>query len=407
MDVKKLMPSAEALQAIVSSMPQMGSELIPIASSRGRILFEDAVASEDVPRYANSSMDGFALLDTVTADATPETPVHLSIIGEAAAGSPFRGDWDPQAGTVRIMTGGIVPEGANAVVELELVTESGGGIGLTRPVPRGRNIRLVGEDVRRGETVLTKGTVMEAEHIGMLATMGYAEVGVARKPAVSVITTGSELVDPTSVPGPGKIRNSSLFMVPAYVEEAGGQIAGSGSVGDDKDALKEALRSAWDADMVITMGGVSVGKYDLVPTVLKELDVEVKVAGVNIKPGKPFTFGVAPNGTPVFCLPGNPVSTAVTFWRFVRPALDHMMGRRQRNQVHCRAQLGEAIEKKDTKEHFLRGIVTMGDTLPVVRRTGIQSSGVLSSMARANCLIVLPPEARTFAAGEVVEIQLL
>jgi len=305
------------------------------------------------------------------------------------------------------MTGAIVPDGANAVIELERVDEKEEIIALKRPVPEGRNIRLPAEDVRRGECVVPKGTILEPEHIGLLASIGFADVGVSRKPSVGVITTGSELVDPRAVPGPGQIRNSSAFMLPAYVDEAGGQVESLWSVGDDEALLADIINQSLGTDVVITTGGISVGKYDLVRRVLESLGVRIKIAGVNIKPGKPLAFGVARNGTPVFCLPGNPVSSVVTFWRFVRPAFDQMMGRRWKLKPYCRAELEEEIVKKDTKEHYLRGVFTLGTAIPSVRLTGIQSSGALSSMSKANCLIVLPPEARTFAAGEIVEIQLL
>ncbi len=407
MSPAKLIPSTKALELILASMPQMGSESLSLSQCRGRVLFEDIDAGEDIPKHANSSMDGFAVLDKETAGASESSPRAYQIAGESSAGSPFDGHWEPAKQTVRIMTGAIVPPGANAVIELEQAFESNGSITLKSPVPRGKNIRLPGEDVRRGERVLSKGTVLGPEQIGALASLGFTSVGVSRKPSVAVITTGSELVDPDSVPAPGMVRNSSIFMIPSYVEEAGGTVASTQSVGDDLASLKAALTPAFDADVVMTTGGVSVGKYDLVQRALKELDVEVKLAGVNIKPGKPLVFGVAANGTPVFGLPGNPVSSAVTFWRFVRPAFEKMMGSRPAAQGVCRAILEEEIVKKDEKEHFLRGVLTDGEPLPSVRRIGIQSSGALSSMARATCLIVLPAEARTFKQGETVEIQLL
>jgi molybdopterin molybdotransferase len=167
------------------------------------------------------------------------------------------------------------------------------------------------------------------------------------------------------------------------------------------------LERAFQEDVVITTGGISVGKYDLVGATLNELKVDLKVSKVNIKPGKPFAYGVAPNGTPVFCLPGNPVSSVVTFVRFVQPAILRMMGGKDEQQSVCRAILEHDIPKNDTKEHLLRGVLRLGSETPSVRLTGSQSSGVLTSLVKANCLVILPPESRTFLAGESVEIQML
>jgi molybdopterin molybdotransferase len=292
-------------------------------------------------------------------------------------------------------------------VEIESVQESADTIIVDEPLLPGRNIRKSGEDVRKGTLVMKAGTRLTPSHVGVLAALGCSRIEVFRTPHASVVTTGSELVSAAQIPAPGQIRNSSAVMVPALLQQAHARVDETVTLEDEPRVLAEGLRKALTSDLLITTGGVSVGKYDLVLKTLESLGVEFLFWKVNIKPGMPLAFGRTKDGTSVFCLPGNPVSSAVTFLQFVRPALDALEGARPSEKPRLRATLEQSIEKRDGKRHFSRGVVSWQNGRWTVRTTGTQSSGVLSSLAQANCLMIIPESDRTLAAGTEVEVELL
>lgn len=397
--------ASDALGKILEAAPRMKNENVPLLNALGRALAGNVVALENLPPSDISSMDGFAVRSDDLATATIDSPARLQISGEARAGKPFKGRL-VRGSAVRITTGGVVPDGADAVVQVEevgLVEQN--HILVAHPVRR-TNIRCVGEDVSKGETIMRSGEVIGASHLGLLAALGYAKIRVARRPRVHILATGDELVDVTRRPGPGKIRNSSSFALFGLVREAGGIPLVLGVVPDSQNQLKKRIRKALEADVLLITGGVSVGAYDYVPKTLKGLGVQVGFSGVNIKPGKPLLFGTR-DKTLVFGLPGNPVSTAVTFLQFVRPALWKMVGREQTTGVRFMATCESSIEKTDGKRHFLRGVVSIHTGDLRVRLTGTQSSGAMSSMVKANCLVIIPEEVRSVNAGTKVEIELL
>lgn len=386
-------------------------ETVPLVLAAGRILAEPIVAGENIPPAANSSMDGYAVLAANTEGALRDVPITLRVIGEAAAGRPFEGAVEPGT-AVRVMTGGLLPRAADAVVEVEATEERDGVVAIRRSVEAGHAVRPAGEDVVAGERVLAPGKRLVPGDVALLAALGVVNVPVRVRPIVGILSTGAELVPPHTVPPFGGIRNSTGPALYAAVADAGGEPIDLGIVGDDPEELAERIEEGLRYDILITTGGVSVGAHDLVRGVLEAQGVEVRVHGVAIKPGKPFLFGVhAGAGTGdvggyVFGLPGNPVSTLVAFHLFVRPAIASLMGGEGAERV-IRAVAAHDVPKNDAKRHFVRGVLNVTEGREQeVRTTGIQSSGAVSSVGRADCLILLPEESRGVRAGETVEVML-
>ena len=402
--------AAEAKEIIVQSVVESPSEECTLAESAGRVLADDVIAPGDIPPFDNSSMDGYAVRADDIRSASLDSPVTLELTGEIAAGDPPSGELRPGF-AARIMTGAPVPPGADAVAEQELAEAIDSIVRILSAANPGRNIRRRGEDIRRGGRALEKGTRLTPARVGILASLGIQNVKVHRRPRVALITTGNEVVDVGRNPGPGQIRNSNAFTLEGLIRESGADPVNLGIVPDSTAELAARIRMALLHDAVITSGGVSVGKYDLVLDVLKSEDVEIRFWKANIKPGMPMAFGIwkseKRNPVPVFALPGNPVSSMVTFRQFVRPGLEKLCGVRAQPSLRIKAVLGEDIPKRDGKRHFVRGIARNDEHGIIVMTTGSQSSGVLTSMAEANCLIVLPEDARDGKKGDSVEIELL
>jgi molybdopterin molybdotransferase len=393
----------EALQIIQETLRPLKPVQMPLHDALGRVLAEDIIAETDVPGFDNSSMDGFALASD---GQTLGTSRSYRVVGESAAGRPYAGVVSVGE-AVRIMTGAKIPVGASTVIELERVVESEGSIRTDVAAQAGRNIRRAGEDLRRGSKVLRPGLRLRPAHLGVLASLGRSSVIVTRAPRVAVVTTGTELADSGGSLSEGQIFNSSAVVVPGMLREAHADVASVRSVTDDQDSLRAAFHEAAASDALISTGGVSVGAHDLVLEVLRSLGVSILFWKVRIKPGMPLAFGVWPDGRPVICLPGNPVSTGVTFQQFVKPALDALEGAATTSLARGVARLEHEIRKSDGKRHFSRGIASRSDGVWSVRTTGSQSSGMLSSLAFANCLIIIPEEVECLAAGDNVEIEWL
>lgn len=398
--------ATEARRIILDSLSPMPTESCELHRSYGRILAETVVAPHDVPAFDNSGMDGYAVRSRDVSGAGAATPVSLVLRGEVPAGNPFTEKLEERS-AVRIMTGAPVPPGADAVVEQELTEGRNGTVVVLSPVQAGRNIRPRGDDIRKGDEVCAKGAMLTSARVGILASLGKTPVQVYQTPTVAVLTTGNELVGVDSITGPGQIRNSNAFTLGGLLRECGCAVLDLGIARDDPAELRAAIREGLRTDALITSGGVSVGKHDHVLGALEAEGVVLKFRNVNIKPGKPFAYGLFENSKPVFALPGNPVSTFVTFLQFVRSGLETLKGRTDYAPVCVTAVLGESIRKQDGKRHFVRGIMTREGNRMVVRTTGTQNSGVLSSLAKANCLIVIPEEVRSLDPGDSVEIELL
>lgn len=399
----------EARTIIVDQAPKMPAEVIPLLQAHRRILAKDVAATQDIPLFDNSSMDGFALqaVDTITAQQS--APILLNVVGEILAGGMFPGVL-PSRSAARIMTGAPIPWGADAVLEQEAVTTKNGSVNVAMAVNAGRNIRKRGEDIAAGSTVFAKGTLLQSAHLGVLASIGVVTVPVFRRPSVAFLTTGNELVNIEETPVGGQIRNSNAYSLWGLIQESGAIPYSLGTARDSEAELLEKLSEGLKYDLLLTSGGVSVGTHDLVLSALKQLGVEVRFWKVNIKPGMPLVFGVYrhhEHTVPVFGLPGNPVSTMVTFQQFVRPALLAMMGSSNDSTIRLKARMKDEFRKKDGKRHFIRGIVRNENGVLVVETTGTQSSGALTSMTKANCFVVIPEQRMEVHAGEEVEIELL
>lgn len=400
---------SEALRIVLEEIREpRPTETTPLVLSAGRILAEDIVAPINLPEDPNSAMDGYAVRAADLEGAAESSPVRLKVIGEISAGGPFDGRVE-EGEAVRIMTGGLLPEGADSVIEVESTSETDGVVAVTRSISPGAAVRPVGEDIRKDAVVIKRGKRVRAGDIGVLASIGINNVPVAVKPKVAILSTGNELVEAHRTPERGRLRNSSGPALYAACVAAGAEPIDFGIVGDDRDDLEEALEQGLRFDILVTTGGVSAGAYDFVQHVLPEMGVDVKFHKVLIKPGKPILFGTFEDGgrtSLVFALPGNPVSSLVTFHWFVVPAIRMMLGMPP-EPYRIRATLTEALRKHDDKRHGRRGILHRSDdgTL-AVRTTGTQSSGAMSSMSRGNCLIILDEATGDLSPGDQVEVEL-
>ena len=363
---------------------------VPIASARDMVLAETVSATEAIPPFANTAMDGFALRAADTKGASKDGPITLPVAATIPAGGVA-----PRAleagEAMRIMTGAPMPEGADAVIMVELTRPAGFDVLVLDEVPAGNHVRAAGDDIKAGTEVFHPGTVLTPGHLGVLASIGREVVQVYRRPRVGVMSTGDELVEGPEPLQPGQIRDSNRLTLLSLVAEAGFHPVDLGLVRDNEKAIRAALKEGVEqTDAVITSGGVSMGDYDLVKEILTELG-DFNWMQVAIKPAKPLAFGVMSN-TPVFGLPGNPVSSMVSFELFARPALRRMMGRLDADRPTISAIVDEPLKRQpDGKTHFLRVVVNQqGDGAWHARSAGGQGSHQLTAMAVANGLAILP-----------------
>lgn len=412
-DAPVLFSVDEARERILTNVAPLPLVRVPTSEARGLVLGEDVIAEVAVPPFATSAMDGYAVRADDTRNASDQTPVMLLIVGEAKAGHPATAAVEPGT-AVRIMTGGMVPVGADAVIRFEDTDEvthhrqpiaPGTVIGIRRALVAGQNIRAVGEDIRAGDTVLERGTVVRPAEIGVLATLNQTHVSVHRRPVVAILATGDEIVEPGEAAGPGQIWNSNSAMIASMVEAAGGQAHILGIARDSAADLRAKLRMECDADLLITTGGVSVGDYDLVKQVLRA-EGEIDFWQVRMKPGKPLAFGHL-DGTPLLGLPGNPVAAAVAFEQFARPAIRRMLGRRDVLRPVIQAKTAERIDNGGGRRQYLRVRVEAEADGFVATLAGFQGSSTLTSLARANGLLIVPETVPVVEPGEVLSVQML
>lgn len=405
-----MISAREARKIIVESVIPGPVETCELSECHGRITAADVVAVLDLPPFDNASMDGFAVSAEDLRSASPESPVELMLAGILPAGDAGSNPLAP-GHAVRIMTGAPVPAGATAVVEQEIVEARNGMVRISSPVSSGRNIRKRGEAMKSGQIAVPRGTRLTPAARGAVASLGISQVSVVRRPSVALLCTGNELVQPGKPLSEGQIWNSNSFSLAGALWDIGAEVADLGIARDDRPELESLLRRALSSDAVVISGGVSVGDYDLVLEVLRTLGVEIRFWKVNIKPGMPMAFGIKDNAgsqVPVFALPGNPVSALVTFRQFVKPGIERLSGLTQPDvPMLLKATLRENIVKADGKRHYVRGIARTERGNLVVSPTGSQSSGILDSLVRANCLIILPEDSRLVNAGESVEVELL
>jgi molybdopterin molybdotransferase len=412
--VGALLTPQEAIQLVLERVRLLPTEPVPVAEALGRVLAADVTSLEDVPAFDNSAMDGFAVRAQDTSSASPASPVRLTVVAESRAGRPSaipiaRGQ------AAGISTGAMLPEGADAVVRKEDCTESGKGVDVTVEVAPGKEVRGAGEDIRAGEIVIERGAALGPAELGVLASVGIAEAACSRRPRVSVLATGDELVEPGERLERGQIRNTNAYSVPALARLAGAEVTPIATVGDDRRATVKALRSGLAADALVVCGGVSVGPHDHVKDALAELGAEEVFWGVALRPGHPTWFGewrsVAGRKQPadaclVFGLPGNPVSAMVTFHLFVRPALAAMCGASTVRRT-ATAAMDVDYRKTPGRAHVVRCRLEARDDGWHVRPTKRQGSHVLTSMLGAEALALIEVDRGDVHAGERVEIELI
>lgn len=386
---------------ILEKVTVLPRESVPLLEVVGRVLAEDILAPWDMPRWDNSAMDGFAVRseDCVAGQA-------LTIDGYLPAGSSASGIAVKPGKAVRIMTGAPTPAGCDAIVPVEETEEKDGKVFMTGQVRQGDHLRIRGEDVSQDELVIAAGTVLRPAEINMLASFGYQTVSLFRRPKVAILSTGDELVEPGEEIGPGQVVNSNDYSIAAAIREVGGEPIILGIARDDRASLTEKITAGLQADVLITTAGVSMGDRDLVCDVLQDLGVERQFWKVDIKPGRPIAFSLK-DGKPVFSLPGNPVSSMITFEEFVRPALLKMMGHQRVIKPFIKAIMKETINKKPGRVQFLRvRVVDDGEQL-LASSSGDQNSGIVRTLLRANGIAVLPAEREQIMAGEEVNVQLI
>ncbi len=395
----------EALKIVLDSVNSLESETVETKDSYGRVLAEDVYSDCDIPAFDYSAMDGYALRYSDTKGASPASPRSLKIIGELKAGGEFSGIIR-EGEAVKIMTGAPIPDGADAVIMIEDTQREGDMVAILKEVEDGENIRMVGEDVRKGSLIIKKGTRIRGAHAGMLAALGRVGVKVAKRPRVAILATGDEVINIGDEMRPGKVRNANAYSLSCQVVSAGGIPVNMGIARDNPDELKSKLSLCLQYDVVLTSGGVSMGEYDLVKNILLEMGMEQKFWKIAMRPGKPNLFGSI-EGKPVFGLPGNPVSSMVGFELFVRPAIFRMLGQGLDDMIEVEAYLEEDIKKKKGLRFFIRAQTRWEKGRYVTRATGPQGSGILSSMVIANSLMILPEDSEFIKKGSMVRIRFI
>ena len=393
-------PLADAQRDVLNAMETLPIVEVPLAEAFGLVLAQSVVAPHDIPPFANSAMDGYA----VRASDLAELPTELRVIEDVAAGHVANQAITPGI-AIKIMTGAPIPEGADTVIKVEDTEPAAGSVRILAGAPKGTAVRPAGGDILAGEVVFEAGERLSARHISVLASLGFMPV-VSRRPRVAVLSTGDEVVDPsTESLEPGQIRDSNRPLLIALLEELGAEVVDLGIVGDDADSMRAAFaKGALEADAVMTSGGVSMGEYDLVKIVLGELGT-VDFWKVAIQPAKPFAFGHI-DGTPLFGLPGNPVSVMVAFEQFARPALLHMMGARRIFRPRLSGIAADGWSTDPAKTVFTRVRTDMSGEVLAVSPSGSQMSNVLSALARADAFAVIPIGVGEVSAGDTVTLEL-
>lgn len=406
----------DARAYILKHFAPLAAERVELLDALERVLAEDVVSPINVPPHNNSAMDGYAVRAQDIREASSQNPIRLRVVADLGAG--YVPDALVEQGTaIRIMTGAVIPPGADTVVRFEETSEAvaqkatgkgSGSVEILNAPERGSNVRLAGEDIRAHEIVFPKGTSLRPSEIGLLASIGQSKVAVHRRPRVAILATGDELVALDEPLTQGKIRNSNEYSNAAAVIKAGGIPIRLGIARDNVPDLTRKIREGIDAgaDLFITSAGVSVGDYDIVKDVLNT-EGEMHFWQVNMKPGKPLAFGIV-GGIPLLGLPGNPVSAIISFETFARPAILTMLGRTKFARPYVNAILQDRAENRAGRRNFIRVHVSRsGNGEYFATTTGEQGSGILSSVTRANGLLEMPPEVLEYRPGDPVRVTML
>lgn len=402
----KLTALTEAQEIVLAAAQPLGCEKVGLLETLGRVLGEDIIAPRDNPPWNNSAMDGFAVRwdDIKQEHAITKIP-ELKVVEDVPAGKVANKAVGPGE-AIRIMTGAPVPQGADTVIRVEYTEPSTDAVRIMKPEEeRGANIRPQGEDVKKGGCIIAKGTQLRPAEIGMLAILAKSFVLVHQRPRVAILSTGDELADLDEPYDENKIVNSNSYGIAAGVQEAGGVPILLGIAKDEPASLKEKISHGLTCDILVLSGGVSMGDYDFTKAVFAELGADMNFWKLAIRPGQPLAFGKI-QGKLAFGLPGNPVSSMVTFDQLVRLALLKMAGNHRVGRPVVQAVFQEKFSKRPDRRHFLRGIVKRENGVLTVRTTGGQGSGILTSMVKANGLIDVPEEVEQINPGDTVSVQL-
>ena len=396
----------EALERMLAEIASLDVVQVPLAESLGLVLAQEIIAQEDMPPFANSAMDGFALRSL---DSQPRAgnAARLRVMGSISAG--YMPESAITEGTaMRIMTGAPVPPGADSVIQVELTRSDGPQsewVEVLEAVAPGNNIRPAGEDMRRGQTILHKGMEIGPWEIGILATLGWAQVPVIRRPRVVILGTGDEVVDVDQPLQPGKIRNSNSYLLEAAVRRSGAHANRLGIARDTVESLREKFGEAMQSDLIITTGGVSVGDFDLVKNIMAEQGA-INFWRINMRPGKPVAFGHI-GAVPLLGLPGNPVSAAVTFELFGRPVIRKMLGHTRLQWPVIEVIVEDGVSEQVQRRHYVRAHVTWGDGHYIAHTTGNQGSNIMTSLLKANAFIIVPEGGTVIRPGEKARAMML
>lgn len=418
--VSDMISVEEARDRILSFFSRLEPVRVPLLDALGQVIAEDVVAPFDIPPLDNTAMDGYAVRAEDTTGATPSSPRELRVIADLAAGYVLDTPVGPGE-AVRIMTGAPIPPGADAIVPFEETDEPlrgpneaptrGDTVRVFKAAERAANVRFRGEDVKKGQAVLEAGRLVRASEIGVLASLGLTEVTVYRRPVVAILSTGDEITEPGKPLEPGRIYDANAYSVAALVRSYGGVPKLLGIARDTVEDLTAKIREGFDADMIVTSAGVSRGDFDVVKDVLAR-EGEIDFWTVRMKPGKPLAFGAfkTPDGrrVPHLGLPGNPVSSMVSFELFGRPAVFTMLGRTDWARPIVKAITRDEVRNTDGRRFFARCIVTVGeDGKRYADLTGPQGSGILTSMSAANALTVIPEDLPVAKPGDEIDVMLL
>ena len=396
----------EALERILDQITALEVVQVSLSMAQGLVLAQDIVANDDIPPFANSAMDGFALRSQDTHDQNGVLP-RLRVTGGIAAG--YVADHAVEEGTaMRVMTGAPIPPGADSVIQIELTNYDGPEstwVEVQQEVTPHNNVRPAGEDMRKGQVVIQRGTEIGPWEIGVLATLGYARVSVIRRPRVAILGTGDEVIDVDEPLRPGKIRNSNSYLLEAAVLRAGATAHRLGVAQDTTESLREKFREAATYDLIFTSGGVSVGDFDLVKDIMTEQGT-INFWRINMRPGKPVAFGHIGH-VPLLGLPGNPVSTAVTFELFGNPILRKMQGHTRLLKPQIPVVVEDGVSELVMRRHYVRAHVEWDNDHFVARTTGNQGSNIMTSLLQANAFVIVPEGGVTIQPGGIAKAMML
>jgi len=405
----RLLSVSEAIGKILAEFTTVGIEQVMLENACGLVLARDFVSDVELPRFADSSMDGFAVIADDVHLANDNEPIELQVIADVPAGSFYDGNVE-HGQAVRVMTGGVLPNGADAVVPVEFTNydyrqpglPAPATVRISKPVSKGENIRNRGQDIYKGQLIFPVGSMLRPQEIGMLATLGHAVVEVYKKPIVGLLSTGDEIVSPGEALPLGKIYDSNGYTLGALVNQAGGEAVRLGTAPDRIDAIKNCLEQAVEmgVDLIVSSAGVSVGAFDFVRSVIEQQG-QITFWRVNMRPGKPLAFGNY-RGIPIVGLPGNPVSAFVGFQVFVRPIIAKLRGLSDWRMPVQKVVLDESITS-DGRESYLRSIVFQKRGKLYARLTGHQGSGNLYSLVQANALLIVPSEVKSLPIGAEID----